>query len=310
MWKSNLLKLIYKGHALEVVYRLNAYLNTTGVENLRLIRALKHIRKHLVNRLLTHDSPILTKVHDLPMYIYPNTAETRAYLLRPFEPYTTELYKRAIRPGAVVLDIGAQFGYFSLIAATQAGQEGKIYAFEPVPANFELLNRNIQMNGYTDIIHAAQKAIGDKQTSVTVFVYKYSDSHSMYRHPQASVKETISVECITIDHFLAGQSVDVIKIDIEGNEPYALEGMKQTISKSDSLILFAEIAPAYLRRAGVEPNDYLAQLASLGFDVQVIDDNLHCLKPIKNDFIWEDDPSWYANLYCTRRTTNSIKMNK
>lgn len=304
MWKTGILKLTYKWRIREWAHMLNALLDATGVGNLRFVPAVEQRVKHLMTRLVTYDNLVLIKVDGLRMYIYPNTHETRLYLQRPYEPYTTELFKRAIKPGATILDIGAQFGYFSLIAAKQAGEEGRVYAFEPVPVNFELLDRNIQMNGYTNIIHAVQKAIGHKQTAVTLFVHEGSDSHTMYRHPCVPLKVTISAECITIDDFLAGQPVDIIKMDIDGNEPHALEGMKHTISKSDNLILFAEFAPAYLRRAGVEPNDYLTQLASLGFDVQVIDEDLGCLKPVTNDLVGKDDPSWYANLYCIRRNAD------
>ena len=292
MWKSNIMKL---------ADRLNSYLNATRVGNVRFVRGLKHRGKQVIIRLLTHDNLLLIKVHGLAMYIYPNTADTRAYLLGPFEPYTTELFKRAIRAGAMVLDIGAQFGYFSLIAAKRAGQKGAVYAFEPVPANFRLLEENIRMNNLSGLVHPVQKAVGDKHTTVTLCLYEGSDSHGMYRHPQASVKGTLQVECIAIDQFLGERSVDVIKMDIEGSEPYALEGMKQTVSRSHNLILFTELAPAYLRRAGVEPADYLTQLRRLGFHVQLIDEHSRCLKPVSKHFLAGDDPSWYANLYCTKR---------
>lgn len=292
MWKSKFMK---------SAYRLNSCLNALGVGNIRFVRGLKHKGKHLMIRFLTQDNLILVKVHSLPMYIYANTDDTFAYLVRPFEPYTTELFEQAIKPGAKVLDIGAQFGYFSLIAAKQAGQEGRVYAFEPAPANFQLLNRNIQMGGYTDIIQAVQKGAGNKHATETLFLYENSDSHGMYRHPQSPVKGTISIECVTVDEFLRTQHVDVVKIDIEGNEPYALEGMKHTLSKNDNIILFTEFAPAYLRRAGVDPEDYLTQLKGLGFDVQLIDEHSRCLKPVLRDSLTEVDPSWYANLYCTKK---------
>lgn len=285
---------------MKLAYRLNSYLNAIGVGDIKFLHGVKLKSKHLMIRLLAHDNLILIKVNGLPMYIYANTDDTFAYLVRPFEPYTTELFEQAIKPGSKVLDIGAQFGYFSLIAAKQSGQEGRVYAFEPAPANFRLLDRNIQMNGYTDIIHAVQKGVGNRQTTETLFLYESSDSHGMFRQPSASVKETISIECITIDEFLGGQPVDVIKIDIEGNEPYALEGMKQTISKNDNIIMFVEFAPAFLRRAGVKPEDYLAQIRGLGFDVQLIDEHSRCLKPVPRDSFDEVDPSWYANLYCTK----------
>ncbi|MFC1981573.1 FkbM family methyltransferase [Chloroflexota bacterium] len=294
---------MWKSHILKSAYRLMACLNATGVGKFRFLRGLKRIGKYVMIRLFSQNNVFLTEVYGFPMYIYPNTAETYAYLARHYEPYTTELFESTIRPGATVLDIGAQFGYFSLIAAKHAGREGRVYAFEPVPANFELLCRNIQMNGYTNTIQSVQKAVGDKHTVVRLFVYEHSDSHSIYRHPQARVKGTISVECVTIDEFLGGRPADVIKMDIEGNEPYALAGMKQTISKSDNLILLIEFAPAYVRRAGVEPNDYLEQLANIGFNIQIIDENLRCLKPVTQDFVPNDEPSWYVNLYCTRENT-------
>ena len=141
-----------------------------------------------------------------------------------------------------------------------------------------------------------QRAVGDRPKVVEMFVYGDSDSHSMYRHPEARVSERIGVESVTIDDFLQGRTVDVIKMDIEGNEPYALEGMTQTIARSKPLVLFAELAPAYLRRAGIEPRDYLARLEALGFSVQLIDEVSGELRPVTV----ERDPSWKANLLCQK----------
>ena len=294
MWKTSLIKL---------AYRLNACLNNMGVGNLWFMRSFKQKGKQLMTRRLAPDNTCLVKIDDSLMYVHTNTADFPLYAFGPYEPYTTELFKHVIKPGATVIDIGAQYGYFSLIAAKKAGSDGKVYAFEPAPTNFQLLKRNIQMNNYTNIVHPIQKAVGDKRSTLTLFVYENSDSHSMYRHPQASVKEEVSVECITIDEFLGGKSIDIIKIDIEGHEHYCLQGMEKTIAKSDSLILFAELAPAYLRRAGVESEDYLAQLRSFGFDIQVIDERSRCLKPITKAMLVkaEDNPSWHVNLYCVKR---------
>jgi FkbM family methyltransferase len=294
MWRTNLIKL---------TYRLNAFFNATRVGNFWFMRSLNQKGKQLVIRRVAPDNTCLVKVDGSLMYIHTNTADFPLYAFGPYEPYTAELFKRVIKPGATVLDIGAQYGYFSLIAAHHVGLDGKIYAFEPSPTNFQLLKQNIYMNKYTNIIHPLQKAVGDKRSTMTLFVYENSDAHSMYRHPQAAVKEEISVECITIDEFLGEKPVDVIKMDIDGHDPYGLQGMKKTIAKSGSIILFAEFAPAYLRRAGVESEDYLAQLKSLGFDTQVIDERSHCLKPVTKALLAraEDNPSWYVNLYCVKR---------
>lgn len=275
--------------------QLNACLNSTGLGDLRWVRGAKKRVARLMARSL-QGGPILTRVAGLRLYVSP--AEAWPYLLH-FEPYTTELFKQAVKPGARVLDIGAQFGYYSLLAGKAAGEKGAVYAFEPAPANFELLARNIQMNGYTDFIRPVPKAVGDKPGTATLFLYEGTDSHTMHPDPEASIKET-AVECITIDDFLGGRPVDVIKIDIEGHEPYALEGMKRTITKSDPLTLLIEFSPDLLRRAGVEPGDLLRQLAGLGFHVRLIDEGERDLKPVTDYPLREAASGWYANLYCTK----------
>jgi len=291
MWKSKIIKF---------AYGFNSCLNNLGANNIKFICTAKYKCKNLMMWLFAQDNLVSIKVRGMPMTLYANTDDTIAYLIRPFEPYTTELFERAIKSGSKVLDIGAQFGYFSLIAAKQAGQKGRVYAFEPAPANFRLLDRNIQMNGYGDVIYAFQKGVGNKHTTETLFLYENSDSHGMFPQTSSSIKETIPIECVTIDEFLGDADVDVIKMDIEGNEPYALEGMEKTILKNKSIILFVEFAPTLLRRAGVNPEDYLTQLERLGLDLQIIDEHSHLLKSISRDLLDEIDPSWYANLYCTK----------
>lgn len=289
---------MWKTKCLQWTYKLSTRLS---LGDITFLSGFRRFGKWLLFRMLASNEHMMIEVDRMPFYIRSTPASIKEFILQPYEPYTTELFKRAVRPGAVVVDIGAQFGYYSLIAAKFAGSEGRVFAFEPAPNNFQTLGRNIRLNNYSHIIYPIQKAIGDKHGTVTLFLYEHSDSHGMFRHPQAAVKEVVSVECITIDSFLKGQPVDVIKMDIEGNEPYALEGMKQTISKSNSLILFTELAPVFLRRAGVEPKDYLLQLEKLGFDVQLIDEHSRCLRAVTEDFFVEDDPSWYANLLCTKR---------
>ncbi|GFP22486.1 hypothetical protein HKBW3S06_01714, partial [Candidatus Hakubella thermalkaliphila] len=119
-------------------------------------------------------------------------------------------------------------------------------------------------------------------------------------------KGAIPVECTSIDEFLqasSAQSADVIKIDVEVAELFVLKGMKETIKRSDSLILFVEFNPGCLQLAGVEPGTLLQELESLGFEIQLIDENSRRLIQIKEDRLREkySNPSWYANLYCVKR---------
>lgn len=293
MWRTYLFKSAHK---------LNSYFNSIWGGQFSFVRIFKHkIHKVMLRWLTLNNNTMLAKFGGVYFYINANSDSSSAYILEPSEEYTLDLFKNTIIHGSVVLDIGAQFGIFSLIAAQQLGNNGKVYAFEPVQSNYQLLKRSIHLNQYANVIQAVPKAVGNKPGTVQFFVYEASDSHAMYQHPTAKVKEIISIECITIDDFLEGQSVNVIKMDIEGNEPYALEGMTKTILKSDNLTLFIEYAPDYLRRAGVEPDQYLNQLQTLGFEVQVIDEESRCLQPLSmKDALISRDTYKRVNLYCTK----------
>lgn len=297
---------MWKSRALKFMHRLNALLTTTGADKIPVVRQLRHKGRLLLPRVLGRQGLLLAEVDGIPLYIYNSQHFSRVYYLEPFEPYTVRLFKKAIRPGATVLDIGANIGSFSLIAARQAGPQGKVYAFEPGPDNFEILNRNIRLNQYTNIV-AIPKAVGDKSQAVTFSLADCPGVHSLFPPPHVTTLSTIVVECITVDAFLNGESVDVIKMDIEGSEPYALEGMKQTVARSRSLTLFVEMNPASLSQAGVEPEALLAKLEGLGFDVKVIDEDSGSLRTATKAFLQDarnKPPGWFANLYCVKGAAN------
>lgn len=111
------------------------------------------------------------------------------------------------------------------------------------------------------------------------------------------------MECTTIDEFLRGESVNVAKIDIEGGELSALDGMKETVAKNRELVLFIELMPACLRNAGCSPNDLVSRLEEMGYEVQVIDEASRSLRPVVGDalLVKEGSPACHANLYCRRR---------
>lgn len=284
---------------LRVVHRLNAIISKSRLRNSAPIRLMKAIGKKILFRALsTADDLILAEVDNHLMYVPRRFAQK--YVVKFDEPLTVNLFKQAIKPDSIVLDIGAHIGYYSLIAA-RCCPEGKVFAFEPGPDNYEILQRNIHINGYTNII-PIRKAVYSKTGKRQFFLAESSDSHGLYPHPLSPTKSTCFIECITIDEFLAGQTVDVIKMDIEGGEPFALEGMRETILKNRHLVLFVELNPFCLRKAGFEPTQFIGLLEDLGFDVKLIDERTGMIRRITKDTQlpeW-DDPSWYANLYCVR----------
>ena len=98
-----------------------------------------------------------------------------------YEPFETDFVQKEIKRGDVVLDIGANIGYYTLILAKCVGKEGKVFAFEPEPNNFSLLKKNIQINGYKNVV-LVQKAVSNKNEKLMMYLNKDNiGCHTIYK---------------------------------------------------------------------------------------------------------------------------------
>ena len=86
-----------------------------------------------------------------------------------YEPLETEFVKKEVKKGNVVLDIGANIGYYTLIFAKLVGENGKVFAFEPDPTNFALLKKNVEMNGYKNVV-LVQRAVSNKTGKLKLYL--------------------------------------------------------------------------------------------------------------------------------------------
>jgi len=223
-----------------------------------------------------------------------------------YEPGTTRLFQEIVKPGMMVVDIGAHVGYYTLLAAKLVGPTGKVYAFEPEQDNHAILLKNIELNRY-DNVAAARMAVSDRRGSSTIYLTALdSGRHSMYRHGLPE-RGSAPVETTTVDSFLESEGwprVDLIKIDVEGAEVDVLDGMPQLLEKSGQLKLIVEFNPALLQSAGVAPLQFLGRLASPGWRVYLIDDAKGPLPLAEGDAPSLADRLLAAensvNLFCTR----------
>ena len=202
---------------------------------------------------------------------YPPVAMTRDR----YEPGTTALFRGLLRTGMVVIDVGAHVGYYSLLAASQVGPTGKIYSFEPAPSNYELLLKNIELNGFHNVV-AARKAVSNQVGQSTLYLTALDNGrHSIYRHDLPETGSAV-VETTTIDDLLDGDNwprVDLVKVDVEGAEKDVLDGMATLFAKQEPLTLILEFNPRLLQGAGVDPAEFLQRPNSWGFEVQIIDED-------------------------------------
>ena len=290
---------MWRGRLISLLYGLYASLKRLGIENLPGIRVLKEKSRQLLFSLLAPGDAVLIKVPDARLYVPASACNS---YMGNFEAYTTDLFREAIKPGATVVDIGANIGYFSIIGAQETGPHGKVYAFEPAPDNFRLLTKNAQLSGAVNMT-CIQKAVADEGKSTTLFESNHPGQHSLLLQPYTKTGHTRTVECVTLDEYLGDQTVGVIKMDIEGYEYFALEGMRRTIANSNDCALFTELHPRILRSIGIDPMEFLARLLSLGFDVQMIVEHNHSLQPITPEVLRraEADSEWYTNLLCLKR---------
>ncbi len=117
--------------------------------------------------------PNIVDVKGNKMYIDPKRNPAIAlYDIGGYENAETQLFERHIKDGDVVLDLGANIGYFTLIAAKCVGANGKVYAFEPDPTNFSFLKKSVEINNYKNVI-CEQKAVSNENGKVKLFLHKF-----------------------------------------------------------------------------------------------------------------------------------------
>ncbi|MEK7509223.1 MAG: FkbM family methyltransferase [Patescibacteria group bacterium] len=222
-----------------------------------------------------------------------------------FEPYETQLFREAVRPGMTVVDIGANIGYFTVIAAHLAGKTGRVIAFEPAPENFRVLTETLSVNGFVTA-RAYQVAIADKEGTLILNLFDSNKGkHSLVKDKsdEKGFDGSIRVSATTLDAFCASHDVgtiDVIKMDIEGAESLALSGMHQALA--DTKVLFMEFTPSAIRKVRDEPEAVLRFLREKGFKVSSIEEHTRSTRPIADvrAFIRSIPDGECANLLCKK----------
>ncbi len=191
-----------------------------------------------------------------------------------YEEFETALFKSLLEPGMVVADIGANIGHYSLIAARMVGDSGHVYSFEPDPHNYELLVRNIELNGFKNVT-AINKAVSGEPGTLTLFLDKYNlGGHSLARDNVLIDAGRVQVETVTLDSYFTHESgrgrVDVMKVDTQGAEGFIVEGGRRLLEENEVSVLM-ELWPFGLRNAGYDPDNLVVNLERLGFGFKLID---------------------------------------
>jgi FkbM family methyltransferase len=184
-----------------------------------------------------------------------------------FEANITALFSKLVHPGDTVLDVGANYGYYTMLAAIGVGPQGRVYAIEASPANFAFLKRNVFVNGLGSFVKIFEKAALNERKLLELFFEKgYAGGPSLFTFRLDNPRcQRVAVEAVPIDDLIPEDKVDVIKIDVEGSEPLVLEGMTKLLARSPKVKILMEFGPPMIRNAKVDPAQFLRRIHELGF---------------------------------------------
>jgi len=216
-----------------------------------------------------------------------------------WETYELELFRSSIRPGMTVADVGAHVGLYSLVAAAALGDSGRVVAFEPEPANYELLLRNIEVNGFTNVT-AVRKAVADRSGTLGLYVDPAQSTLHSLRPLGGGRVPSHAVEVTTLDEFFAGERLDVAKMDVEGAEGSVLKGMRGLLGLNPGLKLFSEFNPTFLSALGTDPVAFVRELVAHRFTLYEISQSGNRLIPFDESGIAALPEGEGIELLCTR----------
>ena len=222
--------------------------------------------RRLFKWLIPTRRPVLVKLEGFSMYVRLDdwAVGARIAVKRRYEPHVVAVFRGLLEPGAVVVDVGANAGYYSLTAASSVGPSGQVYAFEPGAISCRLLERSAAANGFTNV-KVFECAASDREGMVG---FGMDDSNGRISHDGVA---DLQVRSVMLDRVLAERRrVRVIKIDVEGAEARVVRGATELIRR-DRPSIVSEFCPYGLRLASsIEPGGYLGLLRSLGYELRVI----------------------------------------
>ena len=182
-----------------------------------------------------------------------------------------------LRPGMVAIDIGANIGYLTLAMARAVGRDGRVVAIEADPSNYALLCANVWQTCFDWVDPLCVAASRTTGTATLWLSSANFGDHRAYAHDESW--QSIEVPAVRLDDLLAPDTrVDVVKVDIQGMDHAALEGMADTLRRNRPTVL-AEFAPLLIADFGDEPASVLGLYRSLGFSVAPLEQPEEVLLP-------------------------------
>ena len=270
----------------------------------RIWSPINHVIATIINELIHFRLLSYKKVLGNKIYLQKHSFVSRCLVRRGIHEETlTKFAINAIKKGDVVLDVGANIGYYTLIFAKIVGENGHVFAFEPEPSNFDLLKKNVMVNNYRNT-SLEKIAISNKNGNTKLYLNKANaGEHRIYLSNTAK-NNFLNVEMKTLDEYFKNNSIrdkiSFIKMDVEGSEIGVIKGMN-SILENKKLTIMLEFDPVQIKNYGASPEELLNILANQGFSFSYEDKQKCSLEKCKmNDLLKFVKNSEPTNLVCTK----------
>ena len=175
---------------------------------------------------------------------------------------------RHLRPEMTVVDIGANQGLYALLFSQQVSAGGRVLAFEPDPMLYDALRKNVTDNKAYNVV-TFHCALGSKAGAMTLHrsLLNSGDNRLASHGRENNLREAVQVRVETLDDALAGQRIDLIKMDVQGWEMEVFRGMERLLDepRNENLTVFFEYWPGGLMEAGSDPTEPLSFLLEKRF---------------------------------------------
>jgi FkbM family methyltransferase len=212
-----------------------------------------------------------------------------------------------LKPGMNCLDLGANFGFYSIRMAAVAGKGGgKVYAFEPDSFNYALLLRNCVENGLTETVICQQVACGDRDGEVNLYAHpnqsNFGGVHARRAGERPDGPQIGSAPLRRVDGLIPDSlPIHVIKMDVEGYEPFALRGLTETVERWHPVIICEFSTSALSGLENTSPQGFLDDLHAYGYAVY---EASAFATGDRTPFVYNGG-SAYANLVCVPGETKN-----
>jgi len=224
---------------------------------------------------------------DIAEIIYKNEALVK--VKKSFEYSSFQLFSTLLKPGNIILDVGANSGVYSIFYSKLVGDKGRVYAFEPDTSNYSLLQKNLRLNNCNNVL-VYNFALSNKESAVEMISYNPENSNLKLQGDSFKYMKEISDKSETASGIKACKlddleeiknisKIDFFKIDVEGAEFLVLQGSLNTIQKHRPVIIF-ELSGEWAARFNYKPYEVLVFLNELNYKMEEYDFQQWIAKPM------------------------------